>query len=171
MTPGKFKNEYARDFKEQDYIVQPYVNSTTKEGNPFDIRIHVARGRGGKWDLVLCYALVGNKDGIVSNYTKGSGRYPNLPGFLELQFGEDWKNINKEIWRIIKTFPPELQKKRPKPIERITIDAAINRDNNNEIKFFEVDTEPNLTFWHFETAEASMHFYMYLLDMKNRSCL
>jgi UDP-N-acetylmuramoyl-tripeptide--D-alanyl-D-alanine ligase len=168
MTSGQFKKKYDHDFREQDYIVQPFINSTTVEGNPFDIRLHIRRKHEGKWGTFLMFPVIGRKAGVVSNFKNISSACLNTPAFLEAEFGDEWKNVHNEIWRIIDTFPDEFQKRTKQIVERITIDVGINRDNNNEIKFFEVDTEPNMAFWHFETAEASIHYYMFRLNILDK---
>ena len=49
---------YADNFTKVKYILQPYITSRTRLGNPFDIRIHARRGAEGKYKTFI-YPRIG----------------------------------------------------------------------------------------------------------------
>ena len=61
---------YSENFAEKKYLLQPYITSRTRQGNPFDIRIHARRGAEGKFKTFL-YPRIGNPDGVISNVVAG----------------------------------------------------------------------------------------------------
>lgn len=168
LTIEEFNVEYSDELKSR-FIVQPYINSITTAGNPFDIRIHVRKGKKGKWTLVLIYPRIGSIKGVVSNVAKGGSTSNNIKGFLQSEFDDDWKRIYEELNHISKSLPDIMQSGSKKIIDSLGIDVGINRDNNNELKFFEVNTGPGVITYPFQTAEASIQYYIYLMELlKNK---
>lgn len=57
------------------YLIQQGILSVTKEGNPFDIRVHLARIQGN-WIVAGIVGRLANKDSIVTNaYSGGISRH------------------------------------------------------------------------------------------------
>ncbi|MCL2855891.1 MAG: YheC/YheD family protein [Defluviitaleaceae bacterium] len=164
------KEEYFELFKTK-YIVQPFIDSSTIEGNPFDIRLHLRRGHEGKWDTRLNYARIGSSSGIVSNVATGGAVAMGLNTFLKQQFGDSWRPIYNEIQQIAKTFPRVYQRNHKKLIDSFAMDVAVDRSRNNELKFFEVNTYPGMQTYPFQSSEASIPFYLHLLQLKKEGKL
>ncbi|UJF32255.1 YheC/YheD family protein [Paenibacillus hexagrammi] len=76
--------------RKQAYLIQPYIRSETKEGNPFDIRIHLAKGEGGEWHIARVYPRIGEKSGKTSNLSTG-GFTAELDTFYRMNLGK--KNL------------------------------------------------------------------------------
>ncbi|MCL2235051.1 MAG: YheC/YheD family protein [Defluviitaleaceae bacterium] len=170
MTLEELAQEYF-DLFETRYIAQPFLDSTTIEKNPFDIRMHLRRGREGKWDTHLIYPRIGSSAGVVSNVATGGAVSLNHKSFLQQQFGDDWKRIFDELKHIADVFPKTLQKKYKKLIDSLALDVGIDRARGNELKFFEVNTYPGVQTYPYHSSEASIHFYMHLLNLKKEGKL
>jgi len=161
----ELKQEFFEKF-ETNYIVQPFLDSTTVEKNPFDIRMHLRRGKDGLWDTHLIYPRIGSSAGIVSNVATGGAVSLNYKAFLRQQFGEDSQRISSEIQHIAEKFPNALQKHYKKLIDSLALDVGIDRSRGNELKFFEVNTYPGVQTYPFHSSEASIQFYIHLLELK-----
>jgi len=165
LSADEFINEYYEEFK-PNYIVQPFINSVTETGNPFDIRVHLRRANEGKWSLALLYPRIGSAKGVVSNVARGGYVSTDIKSFLECEIGDNWKHVHEELIHISNTIPDVLQGKHKKIIDALAVDVAINKSNNNELKFFEINTYPGVMTYPFESSEASVQFYLYLMELK-----
>ena len=160
MTPSEFKEKYDSKFR-NIYIVQNYIDSTTKQGNPFDVRVNARRGKNGAWSLRKMFVRIGSSSGVVSNIATGGsiGYYVNK--FLLAEFGNDWRNIYDELLTIGKVMPDVMQRGYKDKLDDLGFDVAINR-SNNELKFFEVNTFTDPITYNLEALEARFEYYMYL---------
>lgn len=164
LNENEYKLEYDEVFK-QGFIIQPYIESLTNQGNPFDVRINVRRGKNGKWSLTKIFARIGDADGLVSNIHGGGklgfiGDYDS--NFLQAEFGDEWETIYDELLHISKELPDVIQKGFKNLRDDIGFDVGINRANNNELKFFEVNSYTVPIFWELQSIEARFQYYMYL---------
>ncbi|MCL2678308.1 MAG: YheC/YheD family protein [Clostridiales bacterium] len=160
LSPAQFNEYYAKCFCDS-YLVQRYVSSRTNAGNPFDLRIHVRRGEDGEWVLVKIYPRIGNVNQIVSNLAQG-GSAGDIKEFLFEEFGSDWKKYYDELVTLSVTIPQLMQNKYDKMIDALGIDVGIDRENENELKIFEVNTFPGAKNFPFEVAEVMMQYYLFL---------
>jgi len=81
---------------EQDYLVQPYINCRTKTGVPYDLRLHVQKGRAGKWVDPIIYPRISANGSIVCNIGQG-GYTSDLTGFLKREFGAGEYEMRKYV--------------------------------------------------------------------------
>ncbi|MCL2556373.1 MAG: YheC/YheD family protein [Firmicutes bacterium] len=167
MSQKKFDVQCTAAFLTESHIVQEYVNSTTKEGAPFDIRVESRRGADGKWNFVRSYVKVGNKEGVVSNVAMGGFVTLGTKQFLTNEFGADSKRIYRQLMHIADKIPKVIQKSTVRFIPTITVDVGINRDNNNQIKIFEVNTGAATTnvfsVMHESCLRIDCYKYMYTI--------
>jgi len=82
--------------EQEDYIVQPYINCRTKAGVPYDLRLHVQKGRGGAWVNPIIYPRISSNGSIVCNIGQG-GYTSDLTGFLKREFGAQHYDIQKYV--------------------------------------------------------------------------
>jgi hypothetical protein len=165
VTPEEFKAAHHKAFRD-NYIVQPYINSVTNLGAPFDVRLHIRRGEGGEWNHGIFFPRIGNAAGVVSNRVKmpGSTISTNLKEWLSAEFPGDYERIYRELMEAASTVPQETQRFVPKIIQSIGLDVGIDRADGNRLKFFEVNSGPGHGVWDFNAAESTIHFYMFMLD-------
>jgi len=160
LSPTEFNKKYTYIFS-YEYLIQQYIYSKTNAGNPFDIRVDVRRGKNGKWKLLKLRPRIGNINVIVSNISQG-GSTAAIKDFLPNEFGNDWETVYDGLTTIANIIPPIIQNKYKQIIDALGIDVGIDRDNNNELKIFEINTFPGSTSFDFEVAELSIHFYDFL---------
>ncbi|MCL2568638.1 MAG: YheC/YheD family protein [Oscillospiraceae bacterium] len=82
--------------KQQDYLIQPYINCRTKTGVPYDLRLHVQKGRGGKWVDPIIYPRISANGSIVCNIGQG-GYTSDLTGFFKREFGAGEYEMRKYV--------------------------------------------------------------------------
>ncbi|MBQ6005152.1 MAG: YheC/YheD family protein [Selenomonadaceae bacterium] len=152
---------YEENFTKLKYILQPYINSQTKQGNPFDIRIHARRGAGGKFKTIS-YPRIGNAEGVVSNLATG-GYIAGIDSFLKSEFGDDWKIVYDKLSAFSNTFPDYYQSFFPDTIFDIGIDVGIQkRGDSYELKLFEAYIQPGTAYIELEDAVICLEYYSYV---------
>src|SRR5699024_2696884 len=79
------------------YVIQPYIQSRTNDGNPFDLRVHLMKDRNGKWSIVRIYPRIGARNSIISNLHLG-GSTCDLTTFLTKHITiKDRKTFTKSL--------------------------------------------------------------------------
>ena len=145
------------------YICQPFLESKTKEGSPFDIRLHVRKNQNGQWQKVKIYPRVGMGKNITSNVSQGGGISP-IVSFLQSNFGDKWKKLKDQLELLCKTFPKRFESLYSYKLDALGIDLGV--DPNGNIGLFEVNTYPGQQFFYAEDAEVRVGYYRYLLNLK-----
>jgi len=148
----------------EDYLIQEYIDSTTRDGVPMDVRLNVARGLGGEFGVTACYCRYGSKEYLGTNMGKASRSIvKDVLGALKWHFGEDkGKELHDDVIKIGKLFPEEFQKTTSFLISELALDIGINRATNT-LHFFEVGVSPGtLAITPYEVAEQNVGFYKYL---------
>lgn len=165
---GKELMEFLEDFTRKTYIIQPYIPSVTSEGIPFDIRIHVRRGKEAKWEVVKIYPRLGSGDGITSNLSQG-GSIARLRPFLKRNFKTNWKTIEQNLKNLGKKFPVYFQKGYKKPIDALGLDIGL--DDNGKLWLFEVNSFPGSSMFELEAQIPAMEYakYLALKNIKGKS--
>ena len=170
FTADEFAKFGDANFKEQNILVQEYVDSTTKEGVPFDVRVRCVREGADKW-RVWTLARIGASGGVASNLSAGGECQILIKLFLAKQFGEqEGERIHNELVEFSKTFPQQLQKawESKHAGRKLCIfgaDVGINRVDNNRLKIFEINGNPNYVRGFEEVdAEARVKTYKWLCE-------
>ena len=163
LSPEEFKSFTEAKFN-NTWLVQNFIDSTTSQGNPFDVRVNTRRGKDGAWALKKMFIRIGNVNGVVSNIARGGSIGYYVDKFLEYEFGSDWKRIYSELISISRVLPDVLQKGYDYLLDDLGFDVGINRANGNELKFFEVNTGTDPITYNIEAHEARFYYYLYLLD-------
>src|SRR5699024_9560923 len=109
ISSEEFKEFYNINFKNRRYLVQKFVNSITKSGNPFDIRIQFEKNGKGIWQRAQTYARVGIYNKVVSNVSSGGAVTRSIP-FLKSNFGESWKEYNDKIKQLARSLPFAIER-------------------------------------------------------------
>ena len=162
LTDAEIKKFYDENFTQRKQVLQPYIVSRTKDGNPFDIRIHARRGKGGKFEL-FPYPRLGNINGILSNISAGGYSIP-IKNFLKNEFGNDWKTLYDQLINLGNTLPNYFQSFFKQKILAIGIDVGIQRCGDSyELKIFEVNhNNPGTRVIQIEAAFSLLEYLQYL---------
>lgn len=124
--------------EDETYLIQPFIQSKTKLGESFDIRLHVQKDGEGKWSLTSMFPRIASK-GIVANVSNG-GYTSIITSFLQEQFDEDYFNIKRYLEVFAVQFSTHFDSLYDKPLDELGIDVGI--DQNNKIWIYEVNWRP-----------------------------
>jgi len=157
-----FYDEFVHDKK---YILQPFVKSITKIGEPFDIRISIRRGENGRF-MYKHFARIGSPDGVISNWA-GGGYTQHIDAFLLKNYGEEnQKIIMEKLNRIGEEFPnyfnstfyPDVK------LYDMGLDIGIIEDNGDfKLYMFELNLrDPGGSIYGFEEQIAQCQYFKFL---------
>jgi len=161
LSRSEFVDKYTAKFLD-GYLVQEYIRSVTNHGNPFNIKITVHRGKGGKWAVAKLFVRIGNVNGIASSIETGSGSIGFVNQLLPVEFGEDGKAIYDELIKTAKELPNTLQDGYSNLLDDLAIGVGIDRDDNNQLKIFDINIQADPLTHDVDALEARFHYLMYL---------
>ena len=129
--------------EEDEYIAQPYINCRTKTGAPYDLRLHVLKGREGAWVNPIIYPRISSNSNIVCNIGQG-GYISELTTFLKREFGAQYYDMQKYIELFSLQFAAhmdEIQKELyGEELNELGIDIGL--DSAQKIFIYEVNWRP-----------------------------
>ncbi|MFP5110833.1 YheC/YheD family endospore coat-associated protein [Bacillaceae bacterium C204] len=120
------------------YLMQPYLELSNDELQPFDLRILLQKRHDGKWGEMGRGIRIGSTGGILSNLSAGGSILPYA----------DWSSsflpakkeyINQEIEYILSNLPPILENAFL-PLFEIGIDIGIAK--NGSIWILDINSKP-----------------------------
>lgn len=160
----KLDDFYDQNIKGHNFIIQKYIASKTNHGSPFDIRIHVQRDGGNKWNTTKIYARIGSSNAMTANISAG-GSMALASSFIKSTFEHNAELIIQRLTDIAEKLPSEFQKFYSKNIDSLGIDLGVDREGN--IWLFEINSFPGSKFFEFERALTRIDYLKYLLDQKS----
>ncbi|MFS0750585.1 YheC/YheD family protein [Oceanobacillus sp. 1P07AA] len=155
--------EYLRVLiKKGVFIVQKYIETRTKEGNPFDIRVHMMKDGNGKWSFPNIYPRIGVNYATIS--PTGSGGYiGGIDGFLKRHFNENTK-LEDRIKEVALKIAASFENLYIEKIGELGIDIAIDKSSN--IYLIEVNVnQPGILYYEFEVAKHAIPYAIYLAEI------
>lgn len=163
-TEDKFTDFINENFvdSEETFVVQPYIQSKTNDGNPFDLRAHLMKDGNGKWSIVKIYPRIGARNSIISNLHLG-GSTCDLKTFLTRHITvKDDKQFKKDVSTFTLEFANFIEQKLDYHFSELGLDIAV--DENNKLWLFEVNMNrinvENLTF---EAANHAISYGKYVV--------
>ncbi|WMT39569.1 YheC/YheD family protein [Paenibacillus sp. D2_2] len=124
------------------FLLQPYLELSNTDGEPFDIRVLMQKNETGHWQQTGMAARVGRKQSVTSNLHGGGSAHKALP-FLIREYGSD---TGSKIAMLIQELAAEI----PMALEihfgrlaELGIDFGVDREGN--IWILEVNSKPGRT--------------------------
>ncbi|WP_258840061.1 YheC/YheD family protein [Mechercharimyces sp. CAU 1602] len=145
------------------YIIQQGINSTTRTGHPFDLRIHTLR-MGNRWIVAGIMAKVGPRNHIVTNRHQGATCI-SVKRLLSKHLGYSPKqcaNMIRQIKKLSIEAATQVGHSYPK-VKRLGVDIGI--DAQNHIWFYEINTTPGI---HVFRALPNKKLYYKILYLERR---
>ncbi|PIC85222.1 alpha-L-glutamate ligase [Sporosarcina sp. P20a] len=146
---------------EEDYLVQPYILCRTKDGNPYDLRLHVQKDREGKWIIPIIFPRIGTMDRVTSNISRG-GSKGELISFLQREFDDEWMNMKKTLEDFADHFTNEFESTYDVEFDELGIDIGV--DENNKLWIFEVNWRPGCVDFMLAIAMNHIPYAMYIAN-------
>lgn len=133
---------YERHILTRNFIIQPFINSVTKNGDPFDIRVQCNKGKGGKY-VFKPYARIGDPKGFVANLATGGYGVP-IDVFLRTNYddAETREFINNKLFELGTQFPDYYASFATKDIFDMSLDMGVTTQEDSP-------SEP-VRFWLYE---------------------
>lgn len=144
---------------EKVFLVQPYISCMTKEGHPFDFRIHVQKNGSGEWGITLIYPRIGSEDGIISNVSSG-GYIGKFESFLEREYGSEGYDIQRILEQFAIRFSERFDSIYEKQLDELGIDIGI--DENKKLWIYEVNWRPGSAYRGLDAAKNTIPYAAYL---------
>lgn len=143
----------------RDYIVQSYIHSSTSDGRPFDIRIHVQRRGDHEWHVTRGYVRLAEIENPLPNTSKG-GYQGSLESFLEKHYPLKALQIKEELYDISLEIAKVQSLSVHLPLSELGIDFVL--DEAGKIWLIETNTLPE-TFLH--EHQRAVHVIEYALSL------
>lgn len=144
---------------EKTYLVQPFISCKTKEGSPFDFRIHVQKNGSGDWAITLIYPRIGSVDGVISNVSSG-GYIAKLESFLEREYGFEGYDIKRILEKFAVQFSKKFDDMYENRLDELGIDIGI--DENKKLWIYEVNWRPGSVYRGLDAAMNTIPYAAYL---------
>jgi hypothetical protein len=120
------------------YLLQPYLELSTNELQPFDIRILLQKGMEGKWGEIGRGIRIGSTGGILSNLSAGGSVITFSEWSSSLPSSKS-EYIRQELEHILTNLPTILEKAFL-PLFEIGVDIGIAK--NGSIWILDVNSKP-----------------------------
>lgn len=124
--------------KRRAYIAEPYLELTTRSGEPYDLRAFVQKNRRGRWQWVGMAARVGRPGQLTSNL-HGGGKAVDATALLEAQFGGKASAIARTVRTLGLRIARVLQERHGRLLE-IGLDFGV--DPSGTVWFLEANSRP-----------------------------
>lgn len=161
LSLEELKKFYTDTLSFDKYIVQKYVSSITKNGEPFDCRIRLEKNGKGKWQVAIYLIRIGTNQKVVSNVAQG-GSVSRLEPFLEANFPMISDELKTSIQSIAKTLPSKTETLFQTNLTSLGIDIGI--DKNGDLFLFEIEPGPGSEFALGEIALIKSEYYKYIMN-------
>lgn len=121
------------------YIMQPYLDLTTNDGVPFDMRILIQKNGEKQWLVTGVAIRTGNPKSITSNL-HGGGKALSWHRFCAKEIPNNHREeISQKIKQCAKLVPPHIEKNYG-PLVELGLDIGIDR--NGDVWILEVNSKP-----------------------------
>ena len=167
----ELENYISTCLKEESYLAQPYINSKTKNGINFDLRLHVQKNGSGEWVVTTIYPRFSLTDSIVTNINSGGATNYLIP-FLKQEDPE----CTYDMERYLEVFALQLARhldqlqmeKYNETLDEIGIDIGL--DDMKKIWIYEVNWRPGCPpafYLELDVVKNTIHYAIFLAN-KNK---
>jgi glutathione synthase/RimK-type ligase-like ATP-grasp enzyme len=133
------------------FLIQPYLELTTKAGRSYDVRSLVQKNAEGRWTVTGMAVRCGKKDSLTSNLHGGGDVYP-ITSFLQREFGDDAQSIIDTLQKLSIEICTCLEDHHGRLIE-VGVDFGIDRNQN--IWVLEANSKPGRSVFRIIQDKAS----------------
>jgi hypothetical protein len=143
----------------KNILVQKYINSTLKSGEPFDFRLHLQKNKDANWEITIIIPRVGIRNYVITNLSQGSQMIEFIK-FLKNEYLSEYMEIKEKIKVFALTFATNFEALYPYFFDELGIDIGFDKDKN--IWVYEVNWRPGHVFIEVATAKNAIQYAMYL---------
>ncbi len=128
----------SRWIGERNYVIQSYLELTTAQDEPFDVRAFMMKNRKGRWQLIGTGIRKGIPGGLTSNL-HGGGQAENTQAFLHTHYPDCADQLMEAVEKLSKRIARVLEKDNGRLVE-LGIDYGI--DKTGKLWVLEVNSKP-----------------------------
>lgn len=154
QDPNHLKEWIHKFTQNTRYIIQPYLQLTTPQQSPFDIRILVQKGGDQKWHVTGSAVRVGKAHSLTSNLHGGGNALPFIPFLKENYEKKIQQQIQHQIHRITSTVPTFIEQNYG-PLVELGLDIGIDKKGN--VWILEVNSKPGRSVF-LRTGNKKTHY-------------
>jgi glutathione synthase/RimK-type ligase-like ATP-grasp enzyme len=125
------------------FVVQRYLQLTTENGEPFDIRSFVQKNYRGDWKFIGCALRKGKPESLTSNL-HGGGFAEQVGPFLDQHYGDKTARMLQDIETISIQIARTLEYQHGRLVE-LGIDMGIDREG--QLWVLEANSKPGRTIF------------------------
>lgn len=140
-------------------VMQKYIPSRLKTGEPFDFRIHLQKNRTGKWVISYIVPRIGNKDAVITNLSQGS-QMIKYDVFMDIYFDKKSKELQAKINDFATHFGEHFDALYPYEFDELGVDVGM--DENHSLWIYEVNWRPGHVFIEVFTGFNTVNYAIYL---------
>lgn len=107
------------------YLLQQYLELSTAEGNPFDIRIFSQKNANGHWSIIGKGVRLGPRHQLTSNI-RGGGEAVSFQSFIRDMHPSKYEQISTIVDQI-GHLVPQILEKAYSPLFELGIDVGVDR--------------------------------------------
>jgi hypothetical protein len=164
---NKSKNELIKMTENKVFIAQKFIESKTKDGNPFDVRVYLCKSKKGNWKIIKTAPKIGIVGKEIVAIGKYGGSYGVWKGFVEYNFGkENYNLINEKIKKVSYEICNKFEEHYgTNSILEIGLDIAI--DKNMNLFLIELNSRgPGMIGCEFEVMKNAVEYLIGLYKNK-----
>jgi UDP-N-acetylmuramoyl-tripeptide--D-alanyl-D-alanine ligase len=163
---SEIPDEAIKMISEQECIIQPYINCRTKSGEPYDLRLHVQKVRGGEWAVPSVYPRISPDGEVVCNISRG-GYTRDLDDFLKIEFGVKSDDMDKYLRVFALQFARHMDEIQKKLYNEELDELGIDVGWDKQLYIYEVNWRPgHPPFLNVDLSviRNTVHYAMYLAE-------
>lgn len=126
--------------KDATFLFQPFIQSKTKGGLAYTLRLHTQKNGNGQWTIATIYPQIA-VDGVVANLSKG-GYTSELTKFLKYEFGDSYFNIKRTLEQFALQFSKHFDSLYEDSLDELGMDVGL--DDHEKIWLYEVNWRPGV---------------------------
>ncbi len=128
----------SRWIGQRNYVIQSYLELTTEQGEPFDVRAFMMKNNTGRWQLIGTGVRKGSPGALTSNL-HGGGVAEDTLAFLQAQYPDCADQLYDTISKLSLRIASVLEKNHGRLVE-LGIDFGI--DKSGRLWVLEVNSKP-----------------------------
>ncbi|WP_096190268.1 YheC/YheD family protein [Evansella halocellulosilytica] len=163
LNYNELTNYFRSLIRKGTLIVQKYIRTRTKEGNPFDIRAHMLKNDQGEWDYAIIYPRIGFNYATISPLDEG-GQISNFKGFIKRTYSiNEYDYFVNAIKEMTQKFAVHFEEMNDHPLNELAFDIAIDEEKNLYLIEINVN-KPGVLYHEFEVAQLVIPYCKYLFN-------
>ncbi|WP_162297909.1 YheC/YheD family protein [Halalkalibacillus sediminis] len=145
--------------RNKKHLIQKYIHTRTKTGQPFDFRAHMQKNGEGRWQITKLYPRTGNKKSNQISINRGQP-LKDIEDFLKKEFDAEWEEIFHKLQDTALNLSFHIDKLYGLAIDELGIDIAI--DKNRRFWIHEANLGPQTKAHEVERAINTLKYCEYL---------